>query len=150
MHTLKQYNKPFEKFYSQIIELQSALYNNILLHETDRNVINAKKTLYNEMCLNSFVTGLIDPLGATVRAMRPKSLAEALDFCIKEQNINYQQGYFQKYSRYQNQQRNLIILTIKTLITTLTSEINNIIPKTIIQISCLMVIHKRLIKILSI
>ncbi|GBP15562.1 Retrovirus-related Gag polyprotein from transposon opus [Eumeta japonica] len=106
LHNLKQYGKTFEKFYSEIVELQSALCNNILLHEADKNVISAKKSLYGEMCLNSFVTGLKDPLGSTIRAMRPNSLAEALDFCIKEQNIYYQQGPSRSFSnRYNHQYR---------------------------------------------
>lgn len=97
LHGLKQYRKPFEKFYSEVVEIQSALCNNILLNENDQNVVKAKKELYGEMCLNSFVTGLMDPLGVTIRAMRPRSLAEALDFCVKEQNIYYQRGSFNRY-----------------------------------------------------
>lgn len=59
------------------------------------------------MCLNSFVSGLRDPLGASIRAMKPQTLAEALDFCIKEQNIYYQRGYSRKYpNKYQYGQNN--------------------------------------------
>lgn len=89
LHNLKQNKGPFEKFYSEMVEIQSTLCNNILLHEGDRNVVLVKKSLYAEMCLNSFVSGLRDPLGASIRAMKPQTLAEALDFCIKEQNIYY-------------------------------------------------------------
>lgn len=41
------------------------------------------------MCLNTFLSGLKEPLGSNIRSMRPKTLAEALSFCIQEQNIYY-------------------------------------------------------------
>ena len=41
------------------------------------------------MCLNTFLSGLKEPLGSNIRSMRPKTLAEAFSFCIQEQNIYY-------------------------------------------------------------
>lgn len=90
LHNIKQFNKTIESLYGEIIELQSALCNNIQIQETDTNVIKAKKDLYAEMCLNSFLTCLNEPLGSRVRAMQPDTLATALACCIKEQNISYQ------------------------------------------------------------
>jgi hypothetical protein len=89
LHKVKQHNSTVEKFYSEIIEIYSSMVNHINIHETDTNVIAAKKALYQEMSLNSFLTGLKEPLGSTIRAMKPLSLAEAFSFCIKEQNIFY-------------------------------------------------------------
>ena len=89
LHVLKQSNETVENFYSKIIELFSTLTNFINIHETDVNVISAKHTLYQEMCLNTYLTGLKEPLGSTIRAMRPKSLAEAFSFSIQEQNTYY-------------------------------------------------------------
>lgn len=90
LHNIRQIDANVENFYSQIVEIQSSLNNNILIHETEKGVIKAKKELFAEMCLNSFLTGLKEPLGSTIRAMRPESLATALAMCIKEQNIYYQ------------------------------------------------------------
>lgn len=89
LHSLKQYGKPIEKFYSEVMEIQAALSNNLSIHESDVNVINAKRNLFSEMCLNSFLSGLREPMGSTIRAMRPESLPVALDYCIREQNIHY-------------------------------------------------------------
>lgn len=109
LHNVRQYNKAIEPFYGEIIEIQSSLCNNILIHEKDPGVINAKKSLYSEMCLNSFLSGLNEPLGSRVRAMQPRSLAEALSCCVKEQNISYQRapqtnrvGYHTQYRPYEN------------------------------------------------
>lgn len=112
LHGIRQDGKTVEAFYSQVMEIQSALYNNIMIHETDQNVITAKKELFAGMCLNSFMTNLREPLGASIRAMRPESLATALSFCIKEQNIFYgqvrnrqtfdQRTKFQPYPNYGN------------------------------------------------
>lgn len=89
LHNLRQHNSTVEKYYSEIIELQATMLNHIRLHEMDSNVIKAKADLFSEMCLNTFLTGLKEPLGSTVRAMRPDSLPIAFSFCIKEQNISY-------------------------------------------------------------
>lgn len=101
LHNTMQLNKTVEGFYSEIVELQSALCNNILLHEPNSNVVKAKKELYADMCLNSFLSGLKEPLGSRIRTMRPDSLATALAFCIKEQNISYQRQSYQNYNNYQ-------------------------------------------------
>lgn len=102
LHNLRQYDKPIEKFYSQVIEIQSTLTNNVSINESDSNVIRAKRDLFTEMCLNSFLSGLREPMGSTVRAMRPESLAIALDYCIREQNINYLQTDRNRYKYLKN------------------------------------------------
>lgn len=89
LHNLKQTNQSVQQFYGSIIEIQSAINNNILIHESNQSVINAKRELFAEMCLNTFLSGLKEPLGSNIRAMRPKTLAESLSFCIQEQNIYY-------------------------------------------------------------
>lgn len=100
LHNAVQLIKTTEAFYGEIIEIQSALCNNILLNERDTNVVQAKKELYAEMCLNSFLTGLNEPLGSRIRTMQPQSLATALSFCIKEQNIYYQRNRQQQRNQY--------------------------------------------------
>lgn len=100
LHNLKQYNKPVERFYSEVIEIQSTLTNNVSIHESEASVIAAKRELFSEMCLNSFLSGLREPMGSTVRAMRPESLAIALDYCIREQNINYLQTKHSRFKPY--------------------------------------------------
>lgn len=92
LHNVKQQGKSIESFYREIIELQASLCNNILIHEKNTSVLNAKKTLYSEMCLNSFLSGLNEPLGSRIRAMQPDSIAAALSYCVKEQNIAYQRA----------------------------------------------------------
>lgn len=89
LHSLKQFGRTVEKFYSEIIEIQSSLTNNVMLHETNDSVITAKKNLFSEMCLNAFLSGLREPMGSIVRAMQPVSLPSAFEYCIKEQNIHY-------------------------------------------------------------
>lgn len=89
LHSLKQNMKSVEKFYSEVIETQATMFNHIQIHETDTTVIKAKKDLFSQMCLNIFLTGLREPLGSTIRAMRPDSLPVAFTYCIQEQNIFY-------------------------------------------------------------
>lgn len=89
LHGIKQQGKTVERFYSEIIEILATMTNHVQIHETDANVIKAKRDLYTEMCLNAFLSGLKEPLGSTIRAMKPDTLAIAFSYCIKEQNISY-------------------------------------------------------------
>lgn len=122
LHNLKQVNQTVESFYGSIIEIQAAINNNILIHETNHSVIEAKQKLFAEMCLNTFLTGLKEPLGSNIRSMRPKSLAEALSFCIQEQNIYYNKkstytpgNYNDKFIRSSNQPRNSYQQTVRPI-----------------------------------
>lgn len=92
LHNLKQGNNTVEKFYSKVIEIFSCITNHIKVHETENSVVLSKQKLYEEMCLNTFLSGLKEPLGSTIRAMKPTKLVEALSYCLKEQNIHYLQS----------------------------------------------------------
>lgn len=92
LHQLRQNGRTVEEFYSKIIEIFSTMMNYIRVHELHPNVIKAKETLFEEMCLNTFLSGLREPLGSTIRAMRPSKLPDALKFCLQEQNSIYFQN----------------------------------------------------------
>lgn len=94
LHTLRQSHNTVEQFYSNVIEIFATISNHVQVYEENPVVIKAKSDLYSEMCLNTFLVGLREPLGSTVRAMKPKSLPEAFSFCIKEQNIFYAKSEF--------------------------------------------------------
>lgn len=89
LHNLKQRNNTLEKFYSEVIEIFASITNHVQIHDKDTCVVNAKKYLYSEMCLNTFLSGLKDPLDSTVKAMQPNSFSETFSHCVMEQNINY-------------------------------------------------------------
>ena len=74
--------------------IHSALSNNLSIHESEINVINAKRNLFSEICINSILSGLRQP--STIRAMRSESLPVAIDYCIREQNIHYIRPYLNK------------------------------------------------------
>lgn len=101
LHGIKQQGKTVERFYSEVIEILATMTNHVQIHESEANVIKAKRDLYTEMCLNAFLSGLKEPLGSTVRAMKPETLAVAFSYCIKEQNISYAR-YDQSVSRTDN------------------------------------------------
>lgn len=89
LHSIRQNNDTVEKFYSRIIEIYSSLTNHIRVHEMDQTIVKSKKSLFGEMCLNTFLSGLREPLGSTIRAMKPTTLSEGFNLCLKEQNISY-------------------------------------------------------------
>lgn len=69
LHNLKQNNDSMQKFYGEIVELLSSMNNHVNIHESDDNVITAKKVLFAKMCLKTFLFGLREPLGSTIRAI---------------------------------------------------------------------------------
>lgn len=104
LHNIRQSDRSLEQFHADILEIQAALLNNVLINEKDQKVINSKRELFSEMCLNAFLTGLKEPLGATIRAMRPDNLSTALAYCVKEQNITTSKQVIRPYKPYQPRQ----------------------------------------------
>lgn len=89
LYSISQGHDTVEKYFAKIIDIQSTIINHIKLNEHNCIVVNAKRDLYQEMCLNTFLAGLKEPLGSMIRAMQPQSLAEAFSNCMKEQNMMY-------------------------------------------------------------
>lgn len=88
---LRQNNEPSLQFYTRIMSNLSALHNYIDVHENDANIIAIKKQFYQTHALKIFLAGLKEPLGSTIRAMRPDSLATARQYIISENNIRHLQ-----------------------------------------------------------
>lgn len=97
---LRQQNteKP-NQFYERILHILNLLCSYVNIHETDDNAKNLKRNLYNSLALKTFLSGLKEPLGTTIRCMRPKDLPEALQFVSAEYNTQY----FQNISKIPNQ-----------------------------------------------
>lgn len=98
-------NEPSLQFYTRIMSNLSALHNYIDTHENNAGIVAVKKEFYNKHALKIFLAGLKDPLGSTIRAMRPDSLATARQFIISENNIRHlqrPQNDFQKNKPQQN------------------------------------------------
>lgn len=89
LYNISQGHDTLEKYFARIIDIQSTIINHIKLNENSAIIIRAKRDLYEEMCLNTFLAGLREPLGSMIRAMQPTSLAEAFTNCLKEQNMTY-------------------------------------------------------------
>lgn len=88
--SLKQNNNELPLLFLQrVMSNLNALYNYIDTHELDETNKLARKTFYQKHCLNVFLSGLKEPLGSTIRAMRPPDLATARQFIVTENNIKY-------------------------------------------------------------
>lgn len=91
-HLKQNPNEPFIRFYTRVMSNLSGLHNYIDTHETDQTAKSTKKTFYNNYALKIFLAGLNEPLGSTIRAMRPISLVQARQFIIEESNIRHIQN----------------------------------------------------------
>lgn len=84
-------NEPSLQFLTRVMNLLNSLHNYIDLHEAIAEVRHLKKSFYQEHALNILLAGLRDPQGPMIRSMKPKSLAEAQQCIITDNNIRYQQ-----------------------------------------------------------
>lgn len=104
--SLKQnHNEPPLHFLQRIMSNLNALHNYIDTHEqVEANKI-VRKTFYNNHCLNVFLSGLKEPLGSIIRAMKPNDLATARQYIVTENNIRHIQktpNHFQNNTNFQN------------------------------------------------
>lgn len=88
---LHQGNESPQQFYDKCLNLLTTLINYINIHNDDENVIACKRDFFTAQALKTFLAGLREPLGSTIRAMRPESLPKALQYIKEENNIMYLQ-----------------------------------------------------------
>lgn len=79
-----------EEFYGRVIDLLQTLINDVVIHEADEGVRNAKRELYRKYCLNVFVSKLKEPIRSAVRAREPNCLHLAFEYSIAEQILQNQ------------------------------------------------------------
>lgn len=70
-----------------ISKVRSQLFSILKNSEHNNTVIDAKKVVYNEVCLNAFITGLREPLKTFVRLKSPSTLEQAYEQCQIEQTL---------------------------------------------------------------
>lgn len=78
------------QYHERVLHLLNIICNYVDLH-SDAAERQCKRKFFTKQALTTFLAGLKEPLGATIRAMRPTTLAEALQFISEEDNIKYLQ-----------------------------------------------------------
>lgn len=76
-------------FYERVQNLLGTIMTYVQLHDQIGTTIEAKRTLYKKLALQSYLRGLNEPLGSRIRCMRPDSLEDALKFAQEELNVIY-------------------------------------------------------------
>lgn len=87
-----QGNNSPQEFYDKCQTLFATIMTYITLHETIETTIEAKRTLYKKLTMQSFVRGLKEPLGSRIRCMRPETIEKALEYVQEELNTMYLQS----------------------------------------------------------
>lgn len=91
---LKQHpNEKPQQFYDRCLEILNLICNYVDMHEQTADARQLKRNLYNNLTLKTFLSGLREPLGTTIRCMRPTDLNQALQFVTQEDNVHYFQNY---------------------------------------------------------
>lgn len=94
---LKQnFNETPQQYFDKCLNLLNLLCSYVDSHEENEETKNAKRELYSNLTLNTFLTGLKEPLGNTIRCMRPENINQALQFILQEQNVHYYQNLTNK------------------------------------------------------
>lgn len=86
-------------FYERVQHLLTTIMTYVQLHENISTTIEAKRTLYKKLALQTYTRGLSEPLGSRIRCMRPESLEKALEFAQEELNVLYLQNKNPQSSR---------------------------------------------------
>lgn len=98
----QQPNETPLNFYEKCMGILSTITNYVDLHNEDETIIRSKKEFFKQQALTTFLAGLREPLGSTIRAMRPVDLATAIQYIQEENNIRYlQRGQTQQTSFHQ-------------------------------------------------
>lgn len=90
VNSIQKWNESPQEFYERILHLLNSICNYIDLR-CNAAEKESKRTFFKNQALKSFLAGLRDPLGPIIRAMRPTSLAQAIQFIIEEDNIKHLQ-----------------------------------------------------------
>lgn len=88
------------QFHERVVHLLNTICNYVDLH-CENAEQQCKRDFFTKQALKTFLAGLKEPLGPTIRAMRPTTLAQALQFIHEEDNI--------KYLQRSNQTNNVIV-----------------------------------------
>lgn len=98
-------NESAQDFYDRCLEILNLLCSYVDAHETTL-AASTKRDLYKKLALKTFLSGLREPLGNTIRCMRPKDLTEAIQLVLEENNIKYFQGNSFSQNKPQNFKQN--------------------------------------------
>lgn len=90
-----------QQFHDKILNILNLLCSHINMHEVTEHAKGLKRTLYQNLALKTFLSGLKEPLGTTIRCMRPDSLNQALQFVLEENNVRYLQNQNQNQNAQQ-------------------------------------------------
>jgi len=82
-----------QQFYDRCLQILNLLCAYIDIHETSPSSKQLKRDLYSKIALKTFLSGLKEPLGTTIRCMRPANLNEALQLIMQEESTQYYQSF---------------------------------------------------------
>lgn len=87
LYSLIKLNLEPDQLFEKIKTLLTLLSNYVKLHNDNQAIVEHQTIHYQNVGLTIFQAGIREPLGGRLRASKPTSLQEAMDFVIKEQNI---------------------------------------------------------------
>ncbi|KAJ8933459.1 hypothetical protein NQ314_014016 [Rhamnusium bicolor] len=91
---LKQFpNEKPQQFFDRCLQILNLICSYVDIHEEQVEAKILKRDLYNKLTLKTFLSGLTEPMGKTIRCMRPTDMNQALQFIIQEDNIQYHQNF---------------------------------------------------------
>lgn len=79
-------------YYERVQNLLNTIMTYVELHDEVSTTVEAKRTLYKKLALQTYLKGLKEPLGSRIRCMRPPTLEKALEFAQEELNVMYLQN----------------------------------------------------------
>ncbi|EDW51370.1 GM16225 [Drosophila sechellia] len=97
---------PFGKLFHEITRLRSELLT-LATDSEQGGCAASRRALYDGICLNAFLVGILDPLRTVIRARNPSTIEQAHEWCQAEQSFMtppYRAGG--RFERYRNYSQN--------------------------------------------
>lgn len=105
-------NETPQQFHDKCLQLLNTICSYIDIHEQTVEARTLKREFYLTLTLRTFLSGLREPLGTTIRSMKPSNLNEALQFIVQEENAHRLRNYSHpvnstkpKFNHFNNQNR---------------------------------------------
>lgn len=104
MMLTQNHNESHSQFADRCISLRSLLLSKVQMADISVELRQEKIMLYNKMALRTFLSGLNAHLSHLLRCKEPRSLEDAINMVVEEENMNYNRQ--QKLGTKNNFQKN--------------------------------------------
>jgi hypothetical protein len=93
LNAMAKKNDTIETFFAKIQSMHTQIANTVRLDSTYKGGEKFIIDLYKNICLDTFIRGIGSPLSQFLRNFKPQTLAQAYQYALEFQNVEYRNKY---------------------------------------------------------